>query len=183
MQGGIMNQSASDRLTRAVSFHGHLCPGLVIGLRAAEAVMAHPVLGQVAYGKLVCVTENDACGVDAIQCLLGCSAGKGNLVARPRGKHAYSFFDRENGASLRLCLQAHKGEHVSREEWQQTLMDMPLEKLFSAAAPNCEIPEAPRIFATIACEICGEGVAEPMLRLEDGKTVCLDCQHHYHRRW
>ena len=55
--------------------------------------------------------------------------------------------------------------------------------MFSAAVPAYEIPEAPRIFSTIACEVCGEGVAEPMLRLEDGKKVCLDCQHTYHRRW
>ena len=178
-----MDQSASARLDRAVDFHGHLCPGLVIGLRAVEAVMAHAVLGQAAYGKLVCITENDACGVDAIQCLLGCSAGKGNLVARPRGKHAYSFFDRESGVALRLSLRASKNEQTSREEWQQTLMDMPLEIMFSASAPEYEAPEKPRIFTSIACEVCGEAVAEPMLRFDDGKKVCLDCHRHYARRW
>lgn len=178
-----MDQSASDRLNRAVAFHGHLCPGLVIGLRAVEAVMGHPVLGQAGYGKLVCITENDACGVDAIQCLLGCSAGKGNLVARPRGKHAYSFFDRESGTALRLCLRASKNGQTGREEWQQTLMDMPLETMFSASAPAYEAPERPRIFTSVACETCGEGVAEPMLRFEDGKKVCLDCLRHYARRW
>lgn len=178
-----MDQLALDRLNRAVAFHGHLCPGLVIGLRAVEAVMAHPVLGRVDYGKLVCITENDACGVDAIQCLLGCSAGKGNLVARPRGKLAYSFFDRESGAALRLCLCVSKDEQTGREEWQQALMDMSLETMFNASAPSYEAPESPRIFASVLCEICGEGVAEPMLRLEDGKKVCLDCHHHYLRRW
>ena len=181
--GGAMDQSASDRLNRAVTFHGHLCPGLVIGLRAVEAVMAHPVLGQAQYGKLVCITENDACGVDAIQCLLGCSAGKGNLVARPRGKQAYSFFDRENGTALRLCLRVTKNEQASREEWQQTLMSMPLEDMFSSSVPGYEAPERPRIFTSMPCEICGEGVAEPMLRLEDGKKVCQDCHRHYPRRW
>ena len=178
-----MDQLALDRLNKAVTFHGHLCPGLVIGLRAVEAVMAHPVLGQADYGKLVCITENDACGVDAIQCLLGCSAGKGNLVARPRGKHAYSFFDRDSGTALRICLRASKHEHTSREEWQQTLMDMPLDKMFSASAPSYEVPERPRIFTSIPCELCGEAVAEPMLRFENGKKVCLDCHHHYSRRW
>lgn len=178
-----MDQLATERLNKAVVFHGHLCPGLVIGLRAVEAVMAHPVLGQAGYGKLVCITENDACGVDAIQCLLGCSAGKGNLVARPRGKHAYSFFDRQSGTTLRLCLRVGKAEQTSREEWQQTLMNMPLEVMFSASAPSYEAPERPRIFASVPCELCGEAVAEPMLRVDDGKKVCLDCHRHYARRW
>ena len=42
-------------LEKAVAFHGHLCPGLVIGLRAVEAVLQEPVLGKAPYGTLVCV--------------------------------------------------------------------------------------------------------------------------------
>ena len=103
--------------------------------------------------------------------------------ARPRGKHAYSFFDRESGTALRLCLRVSKNEQASREEWQQMLMDMPLEAMFSASAPEYEVPEIPRIFASVPCELCGEAVAEPMLRLDGGKKVCLDCHRHYARRW
>ena len=41
--------------------------------------------------EVVCVTENDACGVDGIQAILSCTAGKGNLKFRDTGKMAFSF--------------------------------------------------------------------------------------------
>ena len=167
---------------KAVEFHGHICPGLAIGIRAVQAVQQHEKLGGIPYGKLVCVTENDACGVDAIQCLLGCSVGKGNLIFRPRGKQAYSFFDRESGNAMRLCLKAGKGE-LSREEWLEMLLHMPLEDVFLRSVPEYGVPEQPRLFESIACEICGECAAEPHIRREGGKNVCLDCQRDYPRRW
>ena len=151
-------------LEKAVAFHGHLCPGLVIGLRAVEAVLQEPVLGKAPYGTLVCVTENDACGVDAIQCLLGCSAGN-------------------SGTALRLCLQKQKDPDQNREQWQQALLTLPLEALFSLSVPAYAVPEPPRLFPTVVCEICGEGAAEHAIRLENGKKVCLDCQQTYARRW
>ena len=178
-----MNMDRQALWDKCVAFHGHACGGLTIGFQAARYAMELLELDFSADEDVVCITENDACGVDAIQCLLGCSTGKGNLVARPRGKHAYSFFDRESGTALRLCLRASKNGQTGREEWQQTLMDMPLETMFSASAPAYEAPERPRIFTSVPCETCGEGVAEPMLRFEDGKKVCLDCLRHYARRW
>ena len=30
--------------------------------------------------QVVCIAENDACSVDAIQVMLGCSIGKGDLI-------------------------------------------------------------------------------------------------------
>jgi formylmethanofuran dehydrogenase subunit E len=60
--------------------------------------------------EIVCVTENDACGVDAIQVILGCSVGKGNLLFRLRGKQAFSFFNRATGVSIRLVMKENPFE-------------------------------------------------------------------------
>ena len=60
-----MNKELWDK---CVAFHGHSCPGLAIGFRAAT--LALELLGLEEGAKdeeLVCVTENDACGVDAVQ--------------------------------------------------------------------------------------------------------------------
>ena len=62
--------------------------------------------GPAADEELVCVTENDACGVDAVQVITGCTMGKGNLLYRGTGKMAFSFYCRNSGASVRLCLKA-----------------------------------------------------------------------------
>ena len=80
---------------KCAEFHGHMCGGLAIGYQAAR--YAAELLGRdfSSDEELVCVAENDACGVDAIQVMLGCSVGKGNLLFHMRGKEAYSFYDRE----------------------------------------------------------------------------------------
>ena len=65
---------------RCVEFHGHACPGLAIGYRASEAAVQKLNITFSKDEELVCVTENNACGVDAVQLLTGCSIGKGNLI-------------------------------------------------------------------------------------------------------
>ena len=36
--------------------------------------------------EIVAIVENDACGVDALQCVSGCTFGKGNLPSVFSGK-------------------------------------------------------------------------------------------------
>jgi len=96
---------------KCVEFHGHECGGLTIGYKASLYAIALLGLGLGGGGnagclsadeEVVCISENDACGVDAIQVILGCSIGKGNLLFHMRGKQAFTFFDRKSGKSLRL---------------------------------------------------------------------------------
>ena len=48
---------------KCVAFHGHSCPGLAIGFRAATLALELLGLEEGARDEeLVCVTENDACG-------------------------------------------------------------------------------------------------------------------------
>ena len=100
---------------KAAAFHGHVCPGLTIGYRAA--LYAIDLLGLTFSDdeQVVCITENDACGVDAIQAILGCSIGKGNLLFHMRGKQAFSFYNRKTGKSVRLVLKARPRD-MTREE-------------------------------------------------------------------
>ena len=44
---------------KAVSFHGHECPGLAIGVRAVEAAEAKLGIAFSRDEEIVCVTEND----------------------------------------------------------------------------------------------------------------------------
>ena len=57
-------------------FHGHWCPGLAIGIRAAEWALKE--MGKAPDEEIVAVVETDMCGVDAIQYLaLGIARGTG----------------------------------------------------------------------------------------------------------
>ena len=90
---------------KAVAFHGHECGGLTIGYQAALYAMELLNLTFSADEQTVCIAENDACGVDAIQVLLGCSIGRGNLLFHMTGKQAFSFYNRKTGESVRLVLK------------------------------------------------------------------------------
>jgi Formylmethanofuran dehydrogenase subunit E len=165
---------------KSAEFHGHQCPGLAIGVRAAAE--AQKLLGaeRSSDEEIVCVTENDACGVDGIQVILGCSAGKGNLIFRIRGKQAYSFFNRTNGDGVRLVLKPLAAME-SREAKQNYILEAPLEEIFEIKKPGYAVPEEARLFQSVDCELCGESTAEPYVRLENGKKVCLDCFNEYFR--
>lgn len=178
-----------DYWDRAAAFHGHTCPGLAIGFKAVEGAIAElglddtqlPAIDE----ELVCVTENDACCVDAIQCLLGCTYGKANLIPRLRGKMTFTFFVRdENGSAgkaVRLFLKPEAGEGMSRDEYQNYLLNTPYAELFEILEPRIALPEPARHFTSEHCAVCGEYTAEYGLRLQDGKPVCLDCYSAYER--
>ena len=169
-----------EELRRCAEFHGHICPGLTIGYRAAQYAKKLLKLGFSEDEDIVCVSENDACGVDAIQVLLGCSAGKGNLLFHMRGKQAFSFYNRKTGESVRLVLKAGKGD-MDRDEWQNELTQMADEDIFDVKEVTFKLPEHARIFVSYSCEKCGEMTAESSIRLEDGKKLCLDCYSEYSR--
>lgn len=69
-----------------VQFHGHACGGLTIGYKAACYAAELLELSFSGDEQVVCIAENDACGVDAIQALLGCSIGKGICAANRRSR-------------------------------------------------------------------------------------------------
>ena len=76
---------------KCAAFHGHVCGGLTIGYKAALYAIKLLDLTFSEDEETVCICENDACGVDAIQVILGCTAGKGNLLFHMTGKQAFRF--------------------------------------------------------------------------------------------
>ena len=165
---------------KAVAFHGHACPGLALGVRLCEFVQQELGVGVSPDEELVCIAETDSCPVDAVQAILGCTMGKGNLLCSRAGKTAYNFYNRTTGASVRVVARKNNRE-MSREERQRQILEAPVEELFTTTEVKYPLPEQARIFKTVTCELCGEGMAEHMARLQDGKVVCLHCFRAYDR--
>ena len=88
----------------SIKFHGHQCPGLAIGFRAAELASELMSLTYSKDEEVICISENDACGVDAIQYITGCTVGKGNLIFKNVGKMAFTFLNRETNEGYRFLL-------------------------------------------------------------------------------
>ncbi len=204
---GGREQAATDRdargrelpedLERAIEFHGHLCPGLLIGYRATKAALSRLGIPEerARDEELVALVENDSCSVDAVQYLAGTTFGKGNLVLRDYGKQAFTFYDRGSGRSTRVVLKAGalfepqrdeaRREHTDeasaelRDQVADRLLTAEDAQLFDFKEPQEHAPERAQIRTTVTCARCGEGVMETRVRMLEGRPLCLHCFHDF----
>lgn len=159
---------------KCVSFHGHVCGGLTIGFKAALYAAEQLRLSFSKDEEIVCIAENDACGVDAIQVMLGCSVGKGNLLFHITGKQAFSFYNRQTGESLRLVLNP-RPQNISREESAAYYRSLESRQMFTVKETVIPLPERAPRFDSFVCEECGETAGTRWLRMEGGRRLCVDC--------
>ena len=163
-----------------VAFHGHECGGLTIGYKASLYAIELLELEFSDDEQVVCIAENDACGVDAISVMLGCSIGKGNLLFHMRGKSAYSFYNRKNGKSVRLMLKP-RPQGMTKEESFAYYQACRPEEMFEVKQTTLSLPEKARLFDSYVCDCCGETAGANWIRLVGDKKVCLDCCESYDR--
>lgn len=163
-----------------VAFHGHECGGLTIGYKASLYAIELLELTFSGDEEVVCISENDACGVDAIQVMLGCSVGKGNLLFHMRGKSAYSFYNRKTGKSVRLMLK-ERPAGITREESFAYYQGLAPKDMFDVKQATIALPERARIFYSYTCDCCGEAAGANWIRLAGDKKLCLDCYEAYDR--
>ena len=163
-----------------VAFHGHECGGLTIGYKASLYAIELLKLDFSADEQVVCISENDACGVDAVQVMLGCSIGKGNLLFHMRGKQAFSFYNRKTGASVRLMLKP-RPEGMTKAESLAYYQSREPKEMFDVKDATIQLPEKARLFDSYVCDCCGETTGANWIRLAGDKKLCLDCYESYNR--
>ena len=162
------------------AFHGHECGGLTIGYKASLLAIELLQLEFSNDEQVVCIAENDACGLDAIQVMLGCSLGKGNMLFHMRGKSAYSFYNRKSGKAVRLVLKPTPAG-MTREQSFAYLQAAEPRELFEVKPATIPLPEKARLFTSYVCDCCGEVTGANWIRLAGDKKLCLDCYKSYDR--
>lgn len=168
-------------LRQAIDFHGHLCPGLLIGYRAAKAAAAALGLGRSQDEELVAVVENNSCSVDALQALLGTTFGKGNLIWLDHGKQVFTVTDRRQKRAVRVAfvgdgLRPRRADGtVDRQAFVQILLNAPDAELLKVEEVPAAPPEEARIEPSAACARCGEMVQASRLVDIEGKGYCRPC--------
>lgn len=132
-----MNQELWEK---CVTYHGHHCPGLAIGVRASLEAIKALSLDMSSNDKIVCVAENESCSVDGIRVVLECTGQKGNLFFIKGGKQAFSVFNQTTGASVRLILKELPA--MERDAMEDFLLNEPdASNLFDFEKPHFELPE------------------------------------------
>lgn len=193
------NPMNPELVKQAIDFHGHWCPGLAIGVRAAQWALQE--MGKAPDEEIVAVVETDMCGVDAIQSLVGCTFGKGNLIYKDYGKNAFAFYRRRDGKAARIVFNRavygnagpqlgglHRKlleEGLSPEEekqWQESramaskrVMEADLNDLFEVKPADGPVPQKARILTSLVCDGCNEAVMETRTRRMHDKTLCIPC--------
>jgi len=186
-------------LDDVVEFHGHICPGLVLGYRVS--IVALKKFGDRAEDEeIVAIVENNSCAVDAVQVVTGCTFGKGNLIFKDYGKQVYTFIKRPSGESLRISVKWESPQETEEEKemWEKyirgdrsedvlkavhyrksrkidSIIHAGDEELFTIKKVRMEPPEEAEIYPSIRCSLCGEKVMKPRAKVRDGKIVCIPC--------
>jgi formylmethanofuran dehydrogenase subunit E len=187
-------------ISQVKQFHGHMCPGLAIGIRVAEQAIVE--MGErPGDEEVVAIVETDNCAVDAIQFITGCTFGKGNLIHLDYGKNAFRFIRRSDGKAIRIRVkpdilnplkpdedqlikrwregttsEMEKQEAVRlQKERTEMILNAQLTDLLEVQSIQPEIPARARIFDSVNCTRCGEKTMETRLHLLEGKTYCPEC--------
>lgn len=182
--------------------HGHYCPGLALGVKAAARAVRQLGVKSTGMEEVVAIVETNSCFADGVQMVTGCSLGNNALIYRDYGKTAFTLakrtgegvrvsalFDRVNqerspeAAALweKVVVKRSGSKEESlrlTELWQELsfrVLGLPDEEVLDVKKINIDVPAYARIFASVRCSVCGENVMEPRARVKDGKHVCLPC--------
>lgn len=124
------------------------------------------------------VVENDACGVDALQCLAGCTFGKGNLRFKDYGKQVYTLYSRTAGVGVRVVYHGRGVPEMVRQDRARLLawlLAAPQESIVTVSEVACPAPEPTQVRNTVFCADCGEVVMETRTRELAGRRLCIPC--------
>lgn len=186
LEAPLRERPFDDLLAEAVRFHGHLCPGQVLGVRMALAGCREIGLEQPrrAGKALVVFVEIDRCATDAIQALTGVSLGKRTLKHVDYGKMAATFVSLVRGTAVRVVARDDAralvpdwapGESDPRRAQIVAYRVMPEESLLRHE-PVTVVPgwlDRPRV--RVPCEACGEGINYRREAIVNARVLCRPC--------
>lgn len=182
----IYDRVFDELLDEAVAFHGHLCPGQVLGVRMAIAGcralgVAHP---RRAGKRLVVFVEIDRCATDAIQALTGVSLGKRTLKHVDYGKTAATFVDTATREAVRVAARddarelagaVAPGERDARRAQTAAYRTLPEDRLLRLERVAVDPGWLDRSRRRVFCAQCGEGVNYEREVHAGGRVLCRAC--------
>lgn len=113
---------------KCAEHHGHECPGLTIGYRAA--LYAAELLGiePSPESGAVCLAESNKCPTDAMRAIFGCTEENGRLTFDLTGAQVFTV-TAPSGKAVRLAFKDPGGE-LSRDEKFKFFHDLPAQDMF-----------------------------------------------------
>ena len=119
-------------------FHGHKCPGLAMGVRAAYEGLKYFGTAKNEH-DLYSILEHNACYTDGVQAVMGTTLGRKAIEIRETGATAFNFYDRNTGKQIRFLYCAEFPEGMSKQEKIDAILTAPLEKVYRITGASFEL--------------------------------------------
>ncbi len=189
-------------LEEALKFHGHKCWASTVGVRIGLAAMRTLGVERSGAKSLHAIVEignhhGAMCFGDGVQYVTGCTFGKGNISKRPKGKLALTLVDKARHRAVRVSYKPTLQKQIAasafmqkraagipptqipeEEQWDlvNLIWEAPEEDVMTIG-PVVDYPweEPEEVVRFAVCPECGELIAEPYLRVVQGRSLCLDC--------
>lgn len=101
----IKSKDLAGLLRQAETIHGHLCPGLALGVKAGQYAIDYLEQESTGMEEVVAIVECNNCFSDGIQVVTGCTFGNNALIYKDLGKTAVTVARRRDGAAVRLLVR------------------------------------------------------------------------------
>ena len=176
----IQHPDLEALLAEAEAFHGHLCGGIVIGVRMALTGLRELGLRDPKGGdrkRLLVFAEIDRCATDAITSVTGCRPGKRTMKLKDYGKMAATFVDLGTGRAVRVAART-RPRLSDPEAEMQVLLKLPEAELFRVQEGRVplepgDLPGVP--VRAVPCARCGESVLDGRDLAVGGACLCRPC--------
>jgi len=106
---------------KAKEFHGHICPFVVLGLRASEIALERLRLARAGEKEtigeeILAIVECNNCFTDGVQVATGCTLGNNSLIYLDTGKNAVTIVRRGDWRGVRVYVDSEKLEKYFKKE-------------------------------------------------------------------
>jgi formylmethanofuran dehydrogenase subunit E len=184
-----MELSEKEVVELAEKLHGHLAPGIALGVRMAT--LALKKLGtKRGSKKLIAISETARCLADGMQAATGATLGHGNAFVENYGKLALTVARSDTMRGYRVALRREAWRHsrlmkkwmlregkLTREEERrlaEELLNLG-EEWLEVEPVKIELDVLFENSAIVRCSSCNELIPEKLSIGENGTRLCRSC--------
>ncbi len=173
----------------AIGLHGHLAPGIALGLRMSELALFR-LNAKKGDKHLIGISETARCLADAMQAATGCTLGHGSAFIEDYGKLALTLGDARTKKGVRVALKDEanmhstltdkwmmrigKLSHEEEEELGMQLLDMD-EKHFLIQDVEINRGQNFEKSGIVTCRECGGFIPESLAERKGNEIYCKPC--------
>ncbi len=173
----------------AVALHGHLAPGIALGLRMSNIALSR-LNTKKGEKYLIGVSETSRCLADAMQAATGCTMGHGNACVEDYGKLAITIGDTRTKKGIRVALKEDANMHSAlMNKWMMRLGKLSHEEEEELGIQLLSMYEKYLLIQDVEinkvqnfeksaigrCAMCGEYIPQSLAAINNDRVFCKAC--------